>query len=182
MYYKKIVGERIYLSPADLENETDILTAWANEDQVLAYRNGFYDSLLGKEKARDMITRWNEGPFLFSIVSLTDNNFMGHITLFDVAPYETYATMAIYLGREYRGQGYAKEAVSLIVDYAFDTQRFKAIHLEVYSFNDNALKMYEKSGFVVCGRWHNICYNSGEYCDIVLMELLREDWKRQKML
>ena len=145
MYYKKIVGERIYLSPADLENETDILTAWANEDQVLAYRNGFYDSLLGKEKARDMITRWNEGPFLFSIVSLTDNNFMGHITLFDVAPHET-------------------------------------IHLEVYSFNDNALKMYEKSGFVVCGRWHNICYNSGEYCDIVLMELLREDWKRQKML
>lgn len=174
MYYKKIVGEHLYLSPMDIQNETDIMTKWVNEDQDIAYFNGFYGSLLGKEKTQEMMQKWNEGPFSFSIVSLEDDSFMGHISLFGMDSHEQYATMGIYLGKDYRGHGYGKEAMQLLIDYAFNTQRFNAIHLEVYSYNTHAIEVYKKMGFVECGRWHKARYHLGEYHDIILMELLKK--------
>ena len=40
MYYKKIKGKRVYLSPADIDNEAVILTKWFNEDE-----DGFCNSI-----------------------------------------------------------------------------------------------------------------------------------------
>lgn len=177
MYYKKIVGEHLYLSPADLDHEAAIMTSWVNEDQDIAHCNGFYGALLGKEKTMNMMNKWNEGPFLFSIVQKETDEFMGHITLFGIDEHEEYATMGIYLGKEFRGHGFGQEAISLLVDYAFHTQRFHAIHLEVFSYNERAVAAYKKIGFVECGRWHQVHYHLGEYHDIILMELLKEKRK-----
>ena len=94
MYYQKIVGSHLYLSPADLESETVILTKWFNEDREISYGNSFYHRLLGKEKVSDLLEKWNEGPFLFSIVHKENHAFMGHITLFDQADHEQYATIS----------------------------------------------------------------------------------------
>ena len=55
MYYKKIVGERLYLSPVDIDNEVKTMTRWMNEDQDIAYFNGFYGSLLGEDKVRERL-------------------------------------------------------------------------------------------------------------------------------
>ena len=175
MYYKKIIGDHLYLSPMDIDHEADIMTKWLNEDQDIAFNNGFYGSLLGKEKIVEMMNKWNEGPFSFSIVSFDKNEFMGHISLFGMDAHEQYATMGIYLGKEYRRHGYGKEAIQLLVNYAFNTQRYNAIHLEVFGFNTHAVETYKKLGFVECGRWHKAKYHLGEYHDVILMELLKQD-------
>ena len=175
MYYRKLVGEHVYLSPVDIEHETKILTKWMNEDEELAIYNGFYGSLLGEEKVKEMLIKWNEGPFLFSIVNNQTNEFMGQISFFGIDAHEQYATMGIFLGKEYRKKGYGKEAMHLAIDYLFNTQRYHAIHLEVFSYNQNAYEMYKKMGFVECGRWHKVKYHQGISQDIILMELLKED-------
>ncbi len=177
MYYKKLVGERLYLSPIDIENEVKTMTKWMNEDEDIAHFNGFYGSLLGEEKVREMMSKWNEGPFIFSIVSQEKNEFMGHVSLFGMDSHEQFVTMGIYLGKEFRHCGYGQEAIRLLLRYIFDFQRFNAIHLEVFSFNKNAIKAYQKLGFKECGRWHKVKYHQGQLHDIIMMELLREDFK-----
>lgn len=177
MYYKKLVGEHVYLSPIDIDNETKILTKWMNEDKEIAIYNGFYGSLLGEEKVREMLMKWNEGPFLFSIVNKETNEFMGQVSYFGMDSHEQYITVGIFLGEKYRNQGYGKEAMNLSIDYLFNTQRFNAIHLEVFSYNKKAYEMYKKMGFVECGRWHKVRYHEGISQDVILMELLREDYK-----
>ncbi len=176
MYYKKLVGEHVYLSPVDIDNETKILTNWMNEDEELAIYNGFYGSLLGEEKVREMLLKWNEGPFLFSIVNKETNEFMGQVSYFGMDSHEQYITVGIFLGKEYRNKGYGKEAMNLSIDYLFNTQRFNAIHLEVFSYNQNAYEMYKKMGFVECGRWHKVRFHEGKSQDVILMELLREEY------
>ena len=176
MYYKKICSEHLYLSPMDIENEVDIMTRWVNEDTDIAYYNGFYGSLLGKEKVQEMMLKWNEGPFGFSIVSKEDDTFMGHVSFFNPDGHEQYITMGVYLGKEYRHKGLGKEAMSLAIHYMFQTQRFHAIHLEVFSFNQKAIEVYKKLGFVECGRWHKARYHMGESHDVILMELFREEF------
>jgi len=175
MYYKKLSGERIYLSPMDLNHETDIMTKWMNEDQEIAYGNAFYDRLIGKEKTIELLNKWNEGPFAFSIVSLKDDTFLGNISLFNMSNHELFATMGIYIGAPYRQHGYGKEAIALLIKYIFQTQRYQAIHLEVFDFNKHALETYKKCGFTECGRWHKAFYHLGEYHDIILMELCKDD-------
>ena len=73
MYYKKIKGKRVYLSPSDIDNEAVILTKWFNEDEDIASNNGFERGLLGIEKVREKLEKWNEGPYLFSIIN-NDND------------------------------------------------------------------------------------------------------------
>lgn len=179
MYYKKLVGKNLYLSPMDLENETNILTKWFNEDQDIAYFNGFYGSLLGVDKTKELLEKFNEGPYSFSIVSCKDHSFMGHVSLFNLDSHGLFATMGIYIGSEYRHQGYGQEAMRLLIDYAFNTLRLTAIHLEVFSYNPNAYQSYEKLGFVECGRWHQARFHQGSYHDVILMELLRDYWVKE---
>lgn len=180
MYYKKIVGEHLYLSPTDMELESAILTRWWNEDQEIADNNGFFNQLLNQEKVAEMLQKWNEGPFVFSVVEKAGNAFMGHISLFNIGRHELYATMGIYIGADYRHRGYGREAMKLFIDYIFQTQRFQALHLEVFDFNRRGVQIYQSLGFNECGRWHQALYHNGTLHDIVMMELLRGDWAKQR--
>ena len=177
MYYKKLVGNKVYLSPMDIDYEVPMMTKFMNEDMDIAYFNGFYDSLLGEDKVRELLMKWNEGPFAFSIIEKDTNAFMGHVSMFNADSHQQYITLGIYIAEQYRGRGYGKEAMQLAIDYAFNTQRYHTIHLEVFAYNTKALEIYKKLGFKECGRWHKARYHMGESHDIIMMELFREDWK-----
>ena len=60
MYYKKIVGNNISLSPSDIEHEIPIMTKWLNEDEDIPNNNHFYVSLLGVNKVKELLEKWNE--------------------------------------------------------------------------------------------------------------------------
>lgn len=175
MYYKKIKGNLVYLSPMDLKNEAKIITQWINEDEDIAYFSGFFNSLLGEEKTEKMIEKWNEDPFSFSIVDMKDHEYVGNISLFGFDSQKMVATLGIFIGKPYRGRGIGQEAIKLIIDYAFNSLNMRAIHLEVFAYNEKAYSVYKKLGFVECGRWHESRYHQGKYHDVILMELLREE-------
>ena len=172
MHYKKLVGERIYLSPIDVENEVAILTKWVNEDHDIAVNNGFYNSTIDLNKMQEKLDNWNSSPSCLAIVRSLDDAFMGQVSLFDYRGNNTCATLGIFIGPEYRNQGYGQEAMNLICDFAFKNLRLEAIHLEVFSFNEKAIKSYENNGFVRCGRYRRSYYFDGQYHDIILMEKL----------
>lgn len=180
MYYQKIVGEHLYLSPMNIETEKKILTKWWNEDQEIAFNNGFYAQLLNEDKVEETLRKWNEGPFVFSVVEKGSDAFMGHISLFNIGHQDQYATMGIYIGAPYRHKGYGRAAMTLLVDYIFRSQRFQALHLEVFDFNQRGYGIYQSLGFDECGRWHQSLYHDGTSHDIILMELLREDWMKHR--
>lgn len=168
MYYKKIVGEKVYLSPMDIENESSKLVKWVNEDETIAYGSGFYRSLLGEQKTKEMLEKWDEAPFAFSIVSLETDEYLGNISLFNLA--NDYATMGVFIGKEFQGNGFGKEAIELLCNYAFLTLNMKSIHLEVFAYNSHAYELYKKLGFKECGRWHEVRFHQGKYHDVILME------------
>ena len=168
MYYKKLKGEKVYLSPVDITNETPLMTKWLNEDEDLVYQNGFYRSVFNEDKTKALLEKWNEGPYMFSIVT-NDDEFIGHISLFNMTTYSV--TLGIYIASEYRHHGYGTEAMKLIKDYIFNELGYKNIHLEVFSYNKRAIKFYLALGYEICGIWHDERYAHGEYHDIILMEM-----------
>jgi len=176
MYYKKLVGEDIYLSPVDVNNEYQIITKWFNEDEGIAYNNGFYGSVFTEENAKELLEKWQVGAYDFSIIEKDTDEFIGHVNLFGMDRNLISGTMGIYLCEKARGKGYGKQAIKLLVEYIFSSQVIQNIHLEVFSYNEVAYKTYKAVGFRECGRYHKAKYHLGEYYDIILMEMSKRDY------
>ena len=72
--------------------------------------------------------------------------------------------------------GYGTEALKLLLDFAFNFQNMHSVDLKVFSFNERAIKCYEKSGFKRCGTRHDAYFLNGKYHDEITMEILENDY------
>lgn len=66
----------------------------------------------------------------------------------DISYKNRIGTVGIFIGDENnRSNGYGTEALKLLLDYGFNYLNLNNIMLAVKSFNERAIKCYEKVGF-----------------------------------
>lgn len=75
------------------------------------------------------------------------------------------------------GAGIGTDACTVLLDFAFDDLNLQRVGLRVWGSNARAQRVYEKLGFVVEGRLRRAGFVGGRGEDLVLMGLLREDWR-----
>jgi len=78
------------------------------------------------------------------------------------------------------GQGYGTEAIKLVIRFAFEKLHLHRVELEVYSFNVRAQNSYYKVGFVKEGIKRECEFINGNYCDIIIMSMLENEYKAIK--
>jgi RimJ/RimL family protein N-acetyltransferase len=76
---------------------------------------------------------------------------------------------------DFRGGRVADEAARLFQGHLFDELGFHRLQLEVYGFNERAMRHAERSGFVLEGRKRRAYLRHGEWVDGVLYGLTVED-------
>jgi RimJ/RimL family protein N-acetyltransferase len=64
-----------------------------------------------------------------------------------------------------------------MLEYGFQTLNFRRITLRVMAFNQRALKVYERVGFVLEGRLRQDAFRRGKYWDTLVMSILRSEWQ-----
>jgi RimJ/RimL family protein N-acetyltransferase len=82
--------------------------------------------------------------------------------------------------RDYWGKGYGREAITLLVDYAFTHWNVQRVGLQVLATNERAIRAYQAVGFVQEGRLRRYMWSNGAYVDGVCMSILREEWQARK--
>jgi RimJ/RimL family protein N-acetyltransferase len=80
---------------------------------------------------------------------------------------------------EYWGRGFGRDAIALLLDYAFRLRNFRKVCLDTSSNNERAIRCYRACGFVEEGRLRQQLWVGGQYVDEVHMGLLREEWSGQ---
>jgi RimJ/RimL family protein N-acetyltransferase len=80
--------------------------------------------------------------------------------------------------KEFQGKGHAKRATQMILKWGFEECDLRNIHLSVSSANEGAIALYKKVGFKECGKYKSSRYENGEIHDEILMQFLKEDWKK----
>lgn len=78
--------------------------------------------------------------------------------------------------RDAWGQGYGTEAARLMLWLAFERIGLHRVGLTVFSFNERAIRSYEKAGFRVEGRAREAIARDDRYWDEVQMGILRHEW------
>ncbi|KAK5123957.1 hypothetical protein LTR85_002154 [Meristemomyces frigidus] len=87
------------------------------------------------------------------------------------------ATLGLVIqDKQHRGKGYGKEVLLWGLEYAFMELGLHRMQLEVYSFNEPAIQLYRKAGFVEEGRMRKVYFKGGEWYDVICMAILEEEW------
>jgi RimJ/RimL family protein N-acetyltransferase len=78
---------------------------------------------------------------------------------------------------DFRGRHLSDEAARVLQRYLLVDLDYHRLQLEVYGFNERAIKHAERSGFVREGVKRKAYWRHGEWVDGVMFGLLREDLK-----
>lgn len=111
-----------------------------------------------------------------SFIIEADDQCIGHCGLFMFDDAARTAALGITIGdKEYWGKGYGREAVQLLLDYAFRLRNLRRVWLTVNGRNERALRAYRACGFVEEGRLREHVWSNGAYDDLVYMAIMRDE-------
>ena len=81
---------------------------------------------------------------------------------------------------EYWREHYRRDAVSLVLELAFDRLNLHSVNLSALATNERAIRCYEKCGFMREGLFRERTFTQGEYVDAVAMGILRADYEKRR--
>jgi len=89
------------------------------------------------------------------------------------------ANFSILIGdKNYWNKGYGREAIKIILNYAFNKLRLNRIYLGVISYNKRAIRLYKKFGFKLEGRSREHIFYKGKFYDLLEMGILKNEWQK----
>lgn len=83
----------------------------------------------------------------------------------------------IMVGEAYQGRGIGRFSAEELLRHAFCDLGMERVELSVLDGNDRARSLYESLGFVVEGTRRSAVFKGGSRFDLVLMSLLRDEWR-----
>ena len=128
------------------------------------------------ERFRGWSANGDEGAVGFSVVTTTGGELAGHVTIWGVTARRRCGTLALLIGPDHRGRGLGLATVQLAQRYAFLELGLHRLQLQVWAYNDRALRCYRAAGFLEEGRRREVTFHDGRWHDEVLMAVLRSEW------
>ena len=87
-----------------------------------------------------------------------------------------------YLLPSERGKGYGTEAAKLMVDYLFLSKDISRVQASVDTRNVSSARVVERAGFKKEATLRKSFFIHGEWRDMLLYSILREEWKKPNIL
>ena len=175
-FFKKLIGDNIYLSPRNLE-AAEQFAEWLNDFEVTDYI-GKSAQLITLEDEIKYFANSKEDECIFLIVRKEDDKLIGTVGLHNINHINRCATLGIFIGdKSGRNKGYGTEAIKLILEYGFKYLNLNNIKLDVYEFNERAIACYKKCGFKEYGRRRKSEFIYGKYYDRIEMDILAEEFE-----
>ena len=120
--------------------------------------------------------------FYFTIRARENDRFIGMAALeyVDWTSGNTYLRLGI--GEpEFRRKGYGSQALRMLLQYAFHELNLFRVTAVVPAYNDGALRLFHKFGFVEEVRRRKALHRDGGFWDIVGLGLLKAEWQDQAL-
>lgn len=106
-----------------------------------------------------------------------DGEYIGGCGLFHFDHVAHTCEIGIGIGdKAYRGHGYGRDAVQVLLRYAFRIRNLHKVWLTVNGNNERAIRSYKACGFAEEGRLRLHVWSDGAYIDLVYLGVLREEW------
>ena len=171
-----ILGPRILLSPL-VRQFRNKLFHWRN-DRALTQLSAWYVpvSEAAHDAWMDQMSK-RQDMYLFVVVERSANQPIGYCFLADISTVHHHARLGIAIGEaDFRNKGYGSETMRGLLTFGFEDLNLERIFLDVASHNLPAIRVYEKCGFVTEGVLRRHYYVGGQYRDMRMMSMLRQEY------
>lgn len=176
---KKLIGERVYLSPIEL-SDYEKFAVWMNDFQVTDYTGRSHAIFSYEAEKAWTDNAAKEEKYFMAIVTKEDDEVIGNINLIGVDNINRSADLGIMIGEaDKRSKGYGTEAICLLLDFAFNYLNIENVGLTLLGCNDRAKRCYEKAGFKEFGRRRKCKFVNGKYYDQIYMDILKEEFNTE---
>ena len=167
-------GDRIKLTgPA--EGDAAAFEQWGRDSEFMRLID---TGIAHPSYARLLQDETSPADFEFRIRLLDSNKLIGFVGVHDIQWNNQTGVLGIGIGSpEHRSHGYGSEALNLMLQFAFEELNLHRVTLYSISYNERALKTYEKAGFTEEGRLRQAIYRDGVRYDQVYMGILRHEWE-----
>lgn len=95
----------------------------------------------------------------------------GMIDLFDFDPLNLRAGIGILVRKKWQQKGIASEALSLLIDYAFNTLHLHQLYCGICTDNETSLHLFQKHGFRITGTREQWVRNQQQWVDEYFLQL-----------
>lgn len=174
-------GERVRLT-ALRSDDTQTLARWYEDGEFAR----LFDSNPAYPKSETALARWldnverDKDAFAFAIRLLYSDDLIGYVDLDGVQWANRAGWLAIGIGSSaHRGKGYGTEAMRLMLRFAFHELNLHRVQLTVFSYNEAAMRLYERLGFQREGVYREFLLRGGQRYDMILYGLLAHEWEAQ---
>lgn len=118
----------------------------------------------------------DDSRYDFLIIS-SEGQIIGESVINEIDADNRCANFRIALFKnEYCGQGIGTEAIQMTLEFGFEKLNLHRIELEVFGFNKRAYAAYRRAGFIEEGRKREAEFIDGQYCDVIIMGILHDEY------
>lgn len=179
MYYKKYIGENIYLSPLN-ENDYSLYTKWLNDETVSSAINQVSKVITEDVEKKWIISAYEKNRYNFVVVDLKEDKPLGIYGLELVNHISKRYHFVGFIGdEEYRNRGIGTEALKLLTKFAFEILNAHSLYTTIYQFNERSIKSVLKAGFVKSGVFTESVYYKLKYYDEIIFEMTKQSYVKR---
>lgn len=164
------------------EDDLELIMYWRMSPEVTNYM--YTDPVLTIE---DQI-KWykkvmeNKEYEKYWIINLDRSIDLGLMSINHIDYQNKHASWAYYIAStEARGKGLGRVLECNIYDYVFDHLNLNKLWCEVFEFNDKVIKIHEKFGSKIEGKFYDHIYKNGTFYNVVRMAILKREWDKIKI-
>lgn len=126
-------------------------------------------------------TQYSEKEINFAICLKSNSQHIGNTYIRDIDWVNRCGIIQMFIGDvEHRNKGYGKQALRLMVDYAFLTLGLNRIGGQLFASNVASLKICQNVGYREEGKLRQRVYQDGQFHDALIIGVCRDDWEKMR--
>ena len=126
--------------------------------------------------AEQEASRVREGDNARFVIEDERGEVVGDLTTHSCNPRVGTFSYGISIRRDRRRQGYAMEAIALVLRHYFGERRYQKVTVGIAAFNGASIRLHERLGFQLEGRLRRMWFTGGEFFDELLYGLTVEEF------
>ncbi|MGP4039751.1 GNAT family N-acetyltransferase [Gracilibacillus sp. D59] len=169
--------ERLHLKRMTTDDAASLFTIWS-DPKVTEFMN--ISNFTTQNQAEEMISfldqlAQDQKAIRFTIIEKKTNEIIGSCG-YNSLDFDNEKTDIGYeIARDHWGKGYAPEAISSLIQYAFNTLHFHRIEAKVEPENINSIKVLDKLGFTFEGTLRQCEKSKDRFINLNMYSRLKTD-------
>jgi RimJ/RimL family protein N-acetyltransferase len=145
-------------SRLDLPRSAESYRAWAKEQAV---------------------AECDDDRFRLAVEATATGELVGTVGSHRTGPRSGWFECDVTIGADHRREGYATEAVELLLRFMFAERRYHKCLAAIFAHNEASLALFRRLGFIEEGRLREHVFFAGRHHDLVMMGMLADEFDQR---